>query len=382
MSKQQNSSSKNNSEKTVIIGGGFYGLSIALFLRDEMGLNDIAVIEKESTMMSRASYVNQARVHNGYHYPRSILTAYRSTANFDRFVGDYGRSVVNDFDKHYAVAKVLSKVNARQFYNFARKIGADIEEAKPDVQKLFVSSLIEGVYKVKEYAFNSHELRDLLLERINEKPGIILHNNEEVKKLEQTGDEIVVTTNKSTYNVRKILNCSYSQLNNLHRHSSLPLLPLKHEIAEMALVRLPESMKDFSVTVMDGPFFSIMPFPSKGLHTLSHVRYTPHHSWLDNEDTPSDHHDTHAYFKKHPVKSQYKKMYADVVRYIPELKGMEYAESISEVKTVLQKSENDDSRPILFRSDFGLRGYACIMGGKLDNIYDVFDELTGFYEKG
>ena len=26
---------------------------------------------------------------------------------------------------------------------------------------------------------------------------------------------------------------------------------------------------------MCGPFFSAMPFPARGLHTLSHVRYTP-----------------------------------------------------------------------------------------------------------
>ena len=71
--------------KTVIIGGGFYGLSVALYLYDTLGVKNIDILEKEKQTMTRASYVNQARVHNGYHYPRSILTGYRSAVNFPRF---------------------------------------------------------------------------------------------------------------------------------------------------------------------------------------------------------------------------------------------------------------------------------------------------------
>ena len=56
---------------------------------------------------------------------------------------------------------------------------------------------------------------------------------------------------------------------------------IKHEITEMALIEIHSEIKDIAVTVMDGPFFSLMPFPSAELHTLSHVRYTPHISWIE-----------------------------------------------------------------------------------------------------
>jgi hypothetical protein len=157
------------------------------------------------------------------------------------------------------------------------------------------------------------------------------------------------------------------------------VVPLKHEIAEMCLVKLPEHLKDFSVTIMDGPFFSIMPFPSRGLHTLSHVRYTPHESWLDTDSTPQHRHSAHDYFSKLTISTNYKKMYADVVRYIPALKDMKLVDTIRDVKTVLQKSEDSDSRPILLNPHFGMRNYTCIMGGKLDNIYDVFEDLRLLY---
>ncbi len=369
------------SAKFIIIGGGFYGLSVALFLRDVLRQKDIVVIEKEDVAMSRASYTNQARVHNGYHYPRSILTAYRSTVNFPGFVKDFEEAIVNDFDKYYAIAKVLSKVNAKQFVEFSHKIGAEIEEAPKGIKRLFNTRLIDGVYKVREYAFDSYKLRDILLHRVEQKPGIRVHMAEEVLKMEEVDGGIRVTSTRSVYYAKNVIGCTYSQLNNLHRNSGIGLIPLKHEIAEMCLVELPEHLKDFSVTVMDGPFFSIMPFPTRNLHTLSHVRYTPHESWNDDNETVKEKWNAHEYFSTLDIKSNYKMMYSDVIRYIPELKDMKLRDTISDVKTVLRKSEDDDSRPILFRANFGIKGYACIMGGKLDNIYDVFEELENLYGK-
>ena len=368
--------------KTIIIGGGFYGLRIALYLYEQLGVKDITIIEKETSLMDRASYVNQARVHNGYHYPRSVLTGYRSAVNFPVFVDEYGPAVVADFEKYYGVAKHLSKVNARQFKGFCEKIGAEVHPSPSDIQAMFNPSLVEEVFKVKEYAFDSRKLRALLLERIAKHKGITISLGESVQKIQLPKDkdgELAVITNKTTHTGNFVLNCTYSNINTLHRASGLPLVGLKHEITEMCLVELPQKLKDFSITMMDGPFFSIMPFPSKQLYTLSHVRYTPHESWIDDEHTSEERIKTHEYLKNRPFHSNYNQMYNDVVRFIPALKDMKYRESIVEVKTVLVKSEDDDSRPILFRNDFGDDGYVCIMGGKLDNIYDAFEELGRIY---
>lgn len=365
--------------RTIIIGGGFYGLSIALYLYDNIDVKDIVIFEKEDKTMSRASYVNQARVHNGYHYPRSVLTGYRSAINFPKFVKQYEPAIVSNFDKYYAITKQLSKVSAEQFRRFAKKIGADIEPANEDIVGLFNQAYIDKVFKVKEYAFDSRKLRELLLDEINKREGITLYTDERVELLEEVSGGIQVTTSKNRYTSDRVVSCTYSSINTLHRASGLPLINLKHEVAEMCLVRLPKQLQDFSITVMDGPFFSIMPFPSKNLWTLSHVRYTPHESWADNAETPIDRQNPHEYLSRTPLTTNYKQMYNDVVRYIPALKDMEYLESIIEVKTVLVKSEGDDSRPILFSANHGIPNYTCVMGGKLDNIYDVFEALEEVY---
>lgn len=368
-----------NNNSTIIIGGGFYGLSIALYLCEELGVNNIVIIEKESATMTRASYVNQARVHNGYHYPRSVLTGYRSAVNFPLFVEQYNKAIVSNFDKYYGIARHLSKVNALQFRHFCDKIGSEVHEAPAGIKRMFDPGLVEEVFKVKEYAFDAHVLRDELLKQIKQHPEIKLHTGEHVETIQREDEKLVVKTDKAIHEADYVLNCTYANINTLHRASGLPLVGLKQEITEMCLVKLPDDLKNFSITMMDGPFFSIMPFPSKKLYTLSHVRYTPHESWLDDENTPEDRRDSHKYLASLPFHSNYRQMYNDVIRFIPALKGMEYVESIVEVKTVLVKSEDDDSRPILFKANHGIKNYVCIMGGKLDNIYDVFEELARVY---
>jgi hypothetical protein len=140
----------------------------------------------------------------------------------------------------------------------------------------------------------------------------------------------------------------------------------------MALVEVPEVLRRRGVTVMCGPFFSCMPFPPRSLHTLSHVRYTPHTFWHDGPDFQPAY-DTLARAER---QSAYPHMIRDARRYLPCLDGSRYHGSLWEVKTVLPRSEVDDSRPILFKRHHRLRNLHLIMGGKIDNVYDVVEEIN------
>ena len=102
--------------RSIIIGGGFFGLYLADFL--SLAGIDVKVFEKENAFMSHASYNNQARVHNGYHYPRSVLTALRSRVSFPRFIQEFPDCIYSDFEKYYMIGKPLGKVTASQFFQF------------------------------------------------------------------------------------------------------------------------------------------------------------------------------------------------------------------------------------------------------------------------
>src|SRR4051812_28434580 len=143
---------------SVIVGGGFYGARLALALRARGGR--VLLVEREAEVLGRASLRNQARVHNGYHYPRSILTSLRSRLNYARFLAEYEECVDRSFPHYYAIARGASKVTAAQFTEFCRRIEAPLTVAPNAVRKLFDVHRVEAVFEAQECAFDGVKLRD------------------------------------------------------------------------------------------------------------------------------------------------------------------------------------------------------------------------------
>ncbi|WML41234.1 FAD-dependent oxidoreductase [Neobacillus sp. OS1-2] len=359
-----------NEYDVVIIGGGFYGCSLALQMKNYF--SKVVVLEKETDLMQRASLINQARVHNGYHYPRNIITAYRSFINFPRFIEEFKSCIVNDFTKLYVIANG-SKVNAFQFNEMYQGIGAPIEIAEQKYQKLFNKELVEEVFLVKEFAFDAVVLKKIMKQRLEDAGIPVFYNSEVTRVNKHDSTDLIQIELKESEQIQAkfVFNCTYSQINKLLKDSNLPLLPMKEELTEMALIQMPKELEGVGITVMDGPFFSTMPYPSKNLHTLSHVRYTPHFSWIDRESFM----DGHNYLSEHKIHSNYLYMLKDAQRFIPAIKEAKYIESIYEIKTVLLQNEEDDGRPILYRKNYGFEGFYNIMGGKIDNIYDILESI-------
>lgn len=355
----------------VIVGGGFFGCSISCHMAQR--LKSVLVLEREDTLFSRASYTNQARIHNGYHYPRSLNTAYRSHANFGGFVKDYHEAVVSDFTNLYCVARQNSKVTARQFERFCTIIGAPWKPARREHAQLFNNRLIEAVYEVVEYAFDSTVLRQII-ERAMAVSGVEVRCGAEAASVQtEPGAAIVHLADGEEIRTRYLFNCSYAGLKYIPGLSEHCRTAIKTELTEMALIEPPTQLKGLGVTVMCGPFFSMMPFPSRALHTLSHVRYTPHCSWLDTDPDSVNPRDA---MRNYAGGSKSRAMLLDSQRYLPSLAGSPIIDSLWESKAVLVRNELDDGRPILMERSQSAPNVYSIMGGKLDNIYDVIQRLS------
>jgi len=364
--------------QTVIIGGGFFGMYIAEYLSKQG--QKVLICEKENDFMQHASFVNQARVHNGYHYPRSILTALRSRVSFPNFSKEFKSCIDDSFEKYYSIGNILSNVTAKQFEQFCKRIDAPCEVAPHKIKNLFNKSLVDEVFSTVEYAFDSIKLKNCMLQRLEDAGVDYVLNTEVTKILRSNDNTLKVLTKQSTgdqnletYSTNQAFNCTYSMINSLLYNSNLPEIPLKHELAELCLIDVPDELKDKGFTMMCGPFFSVMPFPARGTHCFSHVRYTPHFYWEDNNEI--EYKNAHSYFKKINTRSAWNKMKLDAIRYMPILEKSTYTESLWEVKTVLPRSEANDSRPILFKENYAVNGLHCILGGKIDNVYDVIEEI-------
>lgn len=360
--------------RALVIGGGFYGASVAEALACR-GCH-VLLVEREAELLTRASYVNQARLHGGYHYPRSFSTAYRSRLNLDRFTRDFAPAVVRSFLKIYAIAKVGSLVTARQFERFCANIGAPLRPLHARLTRLFNPRLIEAAYEAEEFVFDAAVLRRLVRDRLD-RAGVEVRLGVAVTGVAraEAGLLTVRLADGTDVPADRVVNCTYSGLNSIPGIGPTRTR-LKHEITELALIQLPPELEGTSVTVMDGPFFSFMPFPDRGQTTLSHVRYTPHAAW---EEEPSlGVRDPYAALAAFAAESSFPFMVRDAARYVPCLRDATYAGSLFEVKSVLVRNEADDGRPVLFEADAADPRVVSMLGSKIDNVYDALTAMEEY----
>jgi glycine/D-amino acid oxidase-like deaminating enzyme len=352
----------------VVIGGGFFGSYFADHLARRG--QSVLLLEREAKLLMRASHVNQARIHRGYHYPRSVLTGIRSAANYVRFVDDFSNCVDASHPSYYAIARTGSNVTAQQYRRFCETIGASLRPAPMNVRRLFSPDAVEEVFAADECVFDAVKLREEMVRRLGRSSVTIMLS----AQAERITPEGIVVDGREIGG-KAVFVCCYSETNPLLQRSHLSPVAFKHELVEMALVDAPAELAGLGVTIMCGPFFSMMPFPTRRLHTLSHVRYTPHYVWSDAGTDPGE------VFRRFRRTSQYPQMVRDAARFVPRIRDTRYVDSLWEVKTVLPQSESNDSRPILYHQDAGNPRATIIMGAKIDNVYDVCDVYDAEHQR-
>jgi len=349
-----------------IIGGGFFGVSLALFLSTVS--KNIILIEKEDSILKRGSKNNQARVHTGFHYPRSAVTAVKSMMLHKRFEEDFPNTIVDNFKMLYAISKQHSKVSSQRFWRMFRDMGAPIKKTKL-ASDLFNRSNIDEIFECRESAFDYTALKDDLNKRIIHSGIKTIFNNEVEKIIEGSLVSKILLKNKDTISSKYIFNITYGNINNLLTNSEMDNIEIKNELVEISFIKPPDEINELGITVMDGPFFSIMPFPSRKNHSFSHVKYSPHMTWAPNNHSDTPYNRPEDYIKK----SNYKYMLKDASRFIPSIAESIYEGSVYEIKSVLVRNEINDARPILFHQNKPLSKVVSVLGGKIDNIYDLFE---------
>lgn len=358
----------------VVIGGGLYGCMIALKLA-ERG-EPVVLVEREKDLLLHASYNNQARVHGGYHYPRNRVTGRRSCVNIARFEQEFGFSISRPESMLYAIARQGSKVTPRQFEEFCADIGTPLYVASLPEKSLFDSHLVSAVYCVEEPVFNAAAMRENLKRRL-EKLQVEIRFNHEIISCYPQGQnvELLVLDGLALdgyeMTAQRVFNCTYSGLGGITMRGGSLKTRLKHEITEMALIEMPPQLTNVGITVMDGDFWSSLPFPDRSAHTLSHVGHTPHISW-EEDGTEDSYSKLEEYCAQ--TRSRGAHMIRDAARYVPALTGCRQIDSLWEVKTVLVKNEINDGRPILLEKHEGMPVWS-VLGGKVDNVFDLLDRI-------
>ena len=257
----------------IIIGAGLYGLYSALYCGKKG--EKIIVLECDTAPFKRATYINQARVHQGYHYPRSIATAMKSAGYFERFCKDFSFCINQKFNKIYATSSEYSWTNGRQFMNFCKAANIFCEELNPD--RYFRKGMCDGAFLTREYTYDARILREYFLEELEKYSNVKLVFGVNILEIEKDEENYCIQTSAGTkIRTKFLLNASYASTNQILAMAGYEQFRLKYELCEIILCNVNENLKQYGFTVMDGPFFSIMPFGKTGMHSLTSVTFTPH----------------------------------------------------------------------------------------------------------
>lgn len=281
----------------------------------------------------------------------------------------------------YAIAAHRSKVTARQFERFMCDIGVKYEAPTYDQLSLFDRFHVSSVYAVEEYAFDAPRLREYFHTQLVS-ANVAVSLASECVHVGPCGDsdrikiDLRSPGNLSYMEASTVFNCTYASLNHTVK-GERKMTPLRHEFAEIALVDVPEELAGVGVTVMDGPFFSCMPFPAERCHSLSHVKYTPHCYFVDEDGRK----DPVREMEGRSLHSRASYMIADAARLMPCLRTLRWRRSLFEAKTVLMRNESDDGRPILLRREPIHPRLYSVLGAKIDNVYDVLLRLDLFLDE-
>jgi len=362
----------------IIVGAGLYGLYAALFCAKKG--ETVVVFEHDPESFSRGSYINQARVHMGYHYPRSYTTAKKSADYYDRFVDDYNFSIHKEFDKIYAISKQFSWTNAIQFKKFC--VDADILCKPINVEEFFKKEFCEGAYLSKECTYDAQSLKEYFLKELQKFQNVKILYNTHITKVEKKDGFYILTTNQSDFCMSEfVLNTTYASINQVLNIFGEQPLDIKYELCEVILCKVSDNIKNVGITMMDGPFFSLMPFGQTGYHSLTAVSYTPHktsHSLLPKFDCQSRSNNYCSSIKLGNCNSCIAKpktswpfMLALAKKYLNDNITLEYVTSLYSVKPILHSSEIDDSRPTVIKEFSKKPKLVSVLSGKINTVYDL-----------
>ena len=340
-----------------VIGAGLYGRYVADLLK-RSGHQAVIYALDESLVhdMSKwncASLVNQARVHNGYHYPRSISTAKQSSKNYQRFSNEF-RDALIDFRQNYGIPAKGSVTSSCQFEKFCQRADLYLKRSRLD----FVNyDSVCSTFDVEESAIDTYEMMQIAASNYSN-DGVVIVDDLNIESNEN--DWIV---NDECYDF--IINCSYAGLTSIESKAGFDRSPVRYEICEIVLFKDHNNLLERTgLTLMDGQFVSFMPWGQDGTWSLTSVCYTPHESRLHLS----------SYLDVRDTQSKADLMIRQLRKYIdPEIVDrLEFVGSKFVVKTISTDAENDDNR--LVKVYQKSHNFVSILGGKLDAIYEL-DEI-------
>jgi len=325
--------------KIDVVGGGIYGCHIAnSFL--ELGHN-VTLYEKQGTIFGSASGNNQFRLHQGFHYPRNAETRRQSVSGFDMFKKQYGHYAKGISENLYAVVRNKSITDFETYKLIMKTDGLVFSIVDAEYLN---ETMIEGLIKTNEEYLDIDGLRSFF--EVKLEPIIELGSNYNFEKYSSSVDLVI--------------DCTWGSRNETGEYYFEPTILFYYE-------NLNSRWKDWSLTLMDGDFWSLYKTGREGIVTLSHVAF----SVLGRYQTQIEAQARLKSLSEQEIELIREKIEVDVLACFPSfLNDFNYVSPQYSIKTKPNSNSASRACEVKLKSNI-----ATVMSGKLDTIFHAEKEL-------
>lgn len=360
---------------SVVIGGGIHGIASAICL-NEKG-SKVILLEKNKGLLQGASGSTHNRAHLGYHYPRSCETALECLRGINYFEEKYPQTLFYPSEAYYLIDKYGSKTTTDEFVRFCQEMKIPCKNKWPSDEFLIKDSIDES-FLVPEPVFNLKVLSKLLEEEMLEK-GIQVEKESKVVGIEIISDYeflILVDNNESITKRRAniVINASYAYTNNIQKMFGVKEECMTKYLLQTTEIVVAKSKKKEipALTVMDGPFMSIMPYAGRENYLLIYdVIYSIAHESID-----------YFYDDFQDFQSNWELMIEHGGKYFPFFHELEYVNSLWGSRPI-PIGEDGDCRKTRLRSHKhdSIPGFYSILEGKFISAFLAANDLLDIIQE-
>ena len=351
-----------------VIGCGIFGAEIALKARS-CGLS-VTVYEANTDILMGASRNNQNRLHLGFHYPRDLETGRQSMQGFEVFKRKYAKCIEAGFQNAYFIANEGSLTSAETFFEFCDRLGAPYKKICANQFPVNVRGADKGIL-CEEVAYDCEILRNLVRMRLL-REEIDVAMGESVLSIKKVGERYQINSqSREPLFADVIINCSYANINRLTEQLGYEVPERLFEYTVVPIIKL--DIPKVGITIMDGPFMTILPHGKTQNFLLYNVESTVvaksiatqlDQNWLSTGSSPFANMDRIQYFRE---------MIEVCKEYVPVLEKAKLAGFLEGPRMVLARKEDTDARPSMINV-YG-DSYFTVFSGKIDHCVWVADDM-------
>ena len=332
----------------------------------------VTIFERHAELLTEVSFNNQFRHHSGFHYPRSYDTIAEIKATRREFEEEYEDAIVRDMASYFSTSASGIEIPAERYLAACMNNHLAFTVDRPP-EGILDPSKVSLTLKTDEAVYDIPLLRRMVTERLmrNRDIGFFPRTNVVSGVLTRDGSKRLTVqgpegTREESFDY--LVNATYMNRNLVSRWFGFPVEPMRFDLYELLVLRLP--IPQICVTIIDGPFTSLVGTGNEGEFLLSHIHNSVSRSVIPDDGMPP---------QWGEMPSNRATMLRHSARYLPILAKATDVESRFATRTVNAYARDFDARPTVITN----HGFGCwsVLGGKIitcvTNAREIAHEIQG-----